>query len=274
MSLSLRLARKIRHLPALERSDRLWNALRPGYLRLLNARGRGIAVSIGGSATIRLPAEFVAMDWQNCEPDTVRAAAQWVRNHPGGLFLDIGSYIGVFSAVALFSGHDIEVVAFDSDLASLASTYRFCAYAPGRLRAVYGFVTEAGQGLALEATELTGPPSVSGPASFTNLSDGNPGIPENALDDLFGNYPPVGRPILIKGDIEGAELLMLRGAKTFIARHRPSILLSVHPMILPHFGHTADAVREQLVDWGYDVRVLAIDYEEHWWCSPGPVQGR
>jgi FkbM family methyltransferase len=260
-------ARRIRHLPGLERSDSLWNTLRPGYLRLLNLGGQGIAVSVGGRATIRMPPEYVAASWETYEPEAVGAAAKWAKENPGGLFLDVGCHVGLFSAVALFSGRDIEAIAFDSDLGSLAETYCLCRHAPGKLRAVHGFVTQSGQGLALVDVELGHAPENAAPARYTNLGDGNPGLPENALDDLFRDYPTAGRAILLKADIEGAELMMLRGGRSFIEKHKPSMLLSIHPTILPDFGHSPEDVRDQLRNWGYDIQVLAIDHEEHWWCS-------
>jgi hypothetical protein len=138
-----RTAQFIRHLPGLERAEWLWNLIRGPYHRVSNFSGRGVKVSIGGIAEVRMPAEFTACIWEKYEPEAVTAFANWVRQHPGGLVLDIGSSIGIYSAIALFSSDKIEVVAFDSDLSSLAAARRLCQYATGRrLRLVHGFVAQ------------------------------------------------------------------------------------------------------------------------------------
>jgi hypothetical protein len=48
---------------------------------------------------------------------------------------------------------------------------------------------------------------------------------------------------------------------------RQQFLGNVHPGTLPAFGHSAEDVRQFLESIGYDIRVLAVDDEEHWWCT-------
>jgi len=73
---------------------------------------------------------------------------------------------------------------------------------------------------------------------------------------------------LIKCDVEGAELLVLRGAHKLLARSAPDILLSVHPRALEtEYGGSIIDLRNFLHAAGYEVRLLAVDHEEHWWCS-------
>jgi hypothetical protein len=66
--------------------------------------------------------------------------------------------------------------------------------------------------------------------------------------------------------VEGAELLVLRGAKRLLAERRPALLLSVHPWALPANGGTKEDLLSFLSDQGYVVEVIAVDHEEHWWC--------
>jgi FkbM family methyltransferase len=50
---------------------------------------------------------------------------------------------------------------------------------------------------------------------------------------------PAGAPVtLIKCDIEGAELLALRGARATIERHLPSVICEINPWFLEGFGIT------------------------------------
>lgn len=164
MSILRRAAQRIRHLPGLERAEPLWRMLRKPYHRVLSIGGHGVKVIVGGAAAVRIPAEFAGGSWEQHEPETVAAFAQWVGRHPGTLVLDVGSSIGIFS-------------------------------------------------------------------------------------------------------VEGAELLVLRGAETFLRRVSPVLSLSVHPPALPGYGHSKADVEAFLKRLCYEVRVLAVDHEEHWWCE-------
>ena len=173
----------------LDRCDWLWDVLRGPYERFLDANGRGVSVTVGGHADIRTPAEWAGYNWETYEPAAVRAAADWAKANPGGLFLDVGCAVGVFSAVVLFAGRSIQAIAFDSDLASCAATRRFCRHVPGgTVRLVHGFVSDTGTGktlaiaeaetyaaLALCGDDLGGP----GTNRYTNIGDGHGGVPSN-----------------------------------------------------------------------------------------------
>ena len=43
-------------------------------------------------------------------------------------------------------------------------------------------------------------------------------------------------PDLIKIDVEGAELLVIRGASTILSKHKPALILAVHPPLMPYGG--------------------------------------
>ncbi|MGZ5074512.1 MAG: FkbM family methyltransferase, partial [Usitatibacter sp.] len=108
-----------------------------------------------------------------------------------------------------------------------------------------------------------------GTTRYTCLVDPDVGsIPSRRLDDLFPERLGADRPMLIKCDVEGAELLVLRGAQGLLRREMPTLLLSVHPPALPSYGHSTGEVRGFLEDLGYGIECIAVDHEEHWWCEP------
>jgi FkbM family methyltransferase len=279
MSRLRQIAQEIRHLPGLEGAEGLWRALRKPYHWLLNRGGGGVEVLVGGKAAIRMPAEYTGGNWEEYEPQSIAAFAGWVREHPDALVLDLGSSTGIFSAVALFGAPRAEVIAFDSDLASLAAARRMCQHAAGdRLRLVHGFLTcEPSERVSIDeavrstetALSLTGVRGDVGTTKYTCLTDPGVGsIPSRSLDDLFPKPFAAGRAMLIKCDVEGAELLVLRGAQELLRRETPTLLLSVHPPALPSYGHSTEEVRAFLDDLGYDIKCIAVDHEEHWWCEP------
>jgi len=274
-SLVRQLARRVRHLPGIENWHGLWDAARGPYQRLLNAKG-GAEITVPGGVTIRIPAEFAGADWEDYEPEALSLVASWACGHRRGLFLDIGCAMGIYSAVALFAAADTEVLACDADLSSLAATRRFCQHARGLLRTVYGFVADTGSGAGLSLAEAQTaaafrreqPSGDVGTTRYVCLEDpGVAEIPRNTLDDLFRAEPVEARPVLIKCDVEGAELLVLYGARQLLARCRPALLLSIHPPALPLHGHSKEDVSAFLRELDYQIAVVAVDHEEHWWCT-------
>ena len=75
-------------------------------------------------------------------------------------------------------------------------------------------------------------------------------IPLRTLDEVLGDIgdPPVH---LMKLDVEGGELALLRGAGLTIARTRPLIFGEFHPGLLPRRGGTIVDIVELLAPYGY-----------------------
>ena len=266
-------ATRVRHAPVLAGLDPLWNALRRPYRRLLDPLGRGVSVRLGDRITVRMPSDFVDSPYEHFEPEGIGAVRDWFAAHPHGRLLDVGCAQGLYSLCALTASPQASVIAFDADLASVRTTCRMCGHAGvDRLRVVHGFIGDSvdspatlpeAESLTRRALEQDG--GAAGVTRYTCLADPHDGsIPTRTLDSLGLAESAV--PLLLKCDVEGAELLVLRGAAALIERRSPSLLLSVHPALLPAYGHAPDDVRAFVEVRGYTVRVLAIDHEEHWWC--------
>jgi len=279
-----RAARRVRHLPGIERADGLWRLVRRPYHWVLNAGGKGVRVDVGGIAAVRMPPEFAGGEWERYEPESVAALSTWARNHSSGTVVDIGSSIGIFSAVALFSNATTRVVAIDSDLPSLAASRRLCRHAAGtRMQLVHGLVSDVPtprMSLAAAASDTAerllreGVHGEFGTTRYVCLADSPAAeIPRLCLDDLLSAAEEARGPLLIKCDVEGAELLVLRGASALLRRARPDLLLSVHPEALQDYGHAVDDIGAFLSRHGYAFRCIAVDHEEHWWCEPSPAPG-
>lgn len=270
------IAKAIRHHPVLERADPLWNALRKPYQLALGFGGRGPKVLVGGRVAVRIP-PAPAHRWPLAPtaPDPIPT----VKQHPGGLLIDIGSSFGIFSGSAMFLDPKATVIAIDGDLESVVATRRFCQYAPTpcRLTIVHGLITDAAPSCSLteavartEASLLaTGAQGTSDSLRYRNLNETSKELPRYKLDDLLVGVTG-SRPTLIKCDVEGAELHVLRGAVCLLRELRCDLLLSVHPRygMIARYGHTAQDVAKFLEDLDYCIEVLAVDWEEHWWCTP------
>jgi FkbM family methyltransferase len=63
-------------------------------------------------------------------------------------------------------------------------------------------------------------------------------------------------PEIIKVDVEGGELGVLRGARAVLARYSPLLFLSVHPREIQLTGESLEALRALLDEVGYEARDL------------------
>lgn len=73
---------------------------------------------------------------------------------------------------------------------------------------------------------------------------------ETAKIDTFLKRPGIKAPDVMKIDVEGAEMLVLRGATEFFKTHKPIIFMEVHNISLMH------QVQNFLVDQGYALKLL------------------
>lgn len=81
-------------------------------------------------------------------------------------------------------------------------------------------------------------------------------VPTTTLDALAGelNLPSLA---FVKCDVEGAELRLLHGAETTVARHRPTLLIEVEERHTAKYGHRAAEVFAWLAGRGYAASALA-----------------
>ena len=219
-------------------------------------RGVGVRISIGNTVTACIPPEFCGSDWDFDQCETVSALVNWLATNPGAVILDVGCSTGVFAVAALFADPNCEVIAFDSDTASLKATRRVTRFASGnRLRLVRGLVTDRAPdtslATALAATEeeLTRTAEGGAPGTTQYICLNTPeavGLPVYTLDALLASSALMERPLLLKCDVEGAEAHVLRGARITLQANHPTLLLSVHPPALPTYGSSEAEVRSFL----------------------------
>jgi hypothetical protein len=69
--------------------------------------------------------------------------------------------------------------------------------------------------------------------------------------DTFCDAQRLPRVDLIKIDVEGSEVALLRGAERTIQRFRPVLMIEVNPSTLQNFGYTARDLIEAIGRHGY-----------------------
>ncbi len=186
---------------------------------------------------------------------------------PGDVFYDIGGFRGAYSAAAKIklqasvTVHIFEPLPHNAD--AIQRIFRLNDFdnmqvtrlAVSDGTTVSGCVNELDAMLRLgdqQATQKTVLPSIS-------------------LDDYLAVGNPV--PTLIKIDVDGFELHVLRGAQKMLRQHRPRLWLEIHPGFLNAQGSSAEAVITFLRENGYSPRnfndvnrpTAAVSY--HVWCE-------
>jgi FkbM family methyltransferase len=201
--------------------------------------------------------------------DEVGALAHWVK--PGDVCIDIGAEYGLYSvAMAARVGptgrvHSIEPQADDGRMLDLAV----------RMSGADAIVTT--HRLAMAEVEGEDQPSVPwrrglpvhGRAYLARDAEGPGPNVEFATSrlvsvqvttlDAFCRAQGLEAVHVVKADVEGAELKVLRGGLETLRRHRPAIQLEIKTPHLAKYGASADEVVAFLRELGYGMRCRVED---------------
>jgi len=192
---------------------------------------------------------------------------KWVAEqlNPGSVFFDVGAHHGWVSMWALtLNGEKRAVYSFEPSPANLSilnlhkkiNSFSNWTIIP---KAVCDEAVEDREFFLID----------SGDSPMNSLTNGIPGtklmegreINEISIQtvtlDSFCREVDV-KPNLVKIDVEGAELLVLYGAKNLMSESFPTIILSVHPYWLPH-----DQSLHQIVEWIEGFGYTIFDSSDH-----------
>jgi FkbM family methyltransferase len=169
--------------------------------------------------------------------------------HPGTTVIDVGANIGFFTTrFARWASEEGRVLAIEPEAANLHSLKRRLARHPQGAR-----VTVI-EGVAEEKTGTS--KLVRNPDHPGDHKLGPEGEPVRGwtLDDLVSAHecPPVS---LIKIDVQGAELKVLRGAAGLLERDRPVLFVEIDPAALASMGDSVMALDAYLSALGYAGRL-------------------
>lgn len=175
----------------------------------------------------------------------------------GDVVFDVGAHYGWISlAAAQLVGQEGKVIAFEPS-AALAEVLRFHVRRNGcpPVTVVEKAVAE-GKEPAAEFYLIGGGLSYGNSLMIGGDVPVSPGAKKQrvtvesiSLDAFCGETGWI--PKLIKMDIEGAELRALRGAAGLLEKHRPVLVVEVHPYLL---GEPQERLFELLGQWGYGIR--------------------
>ena len=164
---------------------------------------------------------------------------------PGTVVFDVGANVGFFSRRFAEWVGDGEVIAIepeDRNYEMLISMLQR-EHLTDRVRALKAVAAAAPGRMLLEVNPLH-------PADH-KISRSDEGVAVNALalDDLVQASDKVS---LIKIDVQGAEMLVLKGAASMLKKNHPALFVELHEEGLKEFGTSVSAILEHLTQVGYE----------------------
>lgn len=237
-----------------------------GYKGVVLAQANRIAASV--SARRSLPTYFHGTllwpsrrHWETLYSAYERPTAVAIKNNlrRGDCFWDIGANIGWFSLFAAKQvGRSGAVMAFEpspevfqalrSNIAHSANVQAL-QYGIGARDGVASF---ASQGMSTSASFV---------AAVTRINERHTNAPIRAIEVEVRTVDGLIRdgarpPDLLKVDVEGYELEVLRGSASLLNNERPGIIIEIHPPQLEMSGGTIPDIDNFLSEHSYDVAVI------------------
>jgi FkbM family methyltransferase len=156
-------------------------------------------------------------------------------------FADVGANVGYYSCIAAGLNPDLDICAFELDSLNVARMRQNIALNECRnIELVHAAVTDRGGEVTYERPPENDAMPCStltiAPPLFDRIAERRERVRAITLDEFFLARGIL--PDLVKIDVEGAEVEVLRGMEVIIRRARPTIFVEVHGVALPRFGHS------------------------------------
>ena len=211
----------------LGRDSRVINAVRPVYERVLNALtfGRGIAWSINGTPCF-IDARCRGAMSEDYDPEGIDFMRKAI--HQGSVCYDVGANLGVY--VIQFSsmvGPTGKVVGFEPNPHALRMLHHHVAINNlSNVRIIEAAAGEAPGTADFYAAKWNGMGRLGAPNSGLKETERFT-VPVTTVDEQVAQTGLVPDFILI--DVEGFEIVVLEGARDTLLRHRPTVVVEMHP---------------------------------------------
>lgn len=241
-----RLTYRIRHSKWLEDNHRLWNIVRPVYLRYLQLTSpRGLLRNINGVTPIRLLPELYGVS-EAYEPQLWSLVLAEVQE--GDVVADVGASLGLYTlAFAQKAGADGHIHAFEPDPETAITLRRQVSLNQLSQRVTVHEVVIGDHDGAVSFASGHGSES-----HVQHEAGANGGLPRELrrLDSVLPD-----RLDVLKIDTEGYELAVLRGATRLLTSPTGprTLIIEVHPFAWKTFGVTGTELLQIL--WASDYGV-------------------
>jgi FkbM family methyltransferase len=181
---------------------------------------------------------------------------------PGKTFIDAGANFGIYSLVASrLVGQTGRVIAFEPSLQSFPVLQRNINL--NNLTNVAAFRTALCEKTGTARLYHADDPVSNSLGKDSSWGGEGEEVATETLDRAI-EQASVQRVDVIKLDVEGAEELVLRGARKVLTIMRPLIIFEVHPTAAARLGLSSSGASDLLKNLGYELSVLN---EKVWGCG-------
>ncbi|MGA9836942.1 MAG: FkbM family methyltransferase [Gemmatimonadaceae bacterium] len=242
----------------------LRRGLRAGFRRALGlATGGGPRSVLPHGEVVRIAPEYRYLTWNPVEYEAFRAVLR-----PGDTAVDVGANVGAYALLfALWVGQAGHVLAFEPAPEAYAGLRRHLVLnqLDGRVQSIQAAVADAvgKAGFVSEGSHGTNHLVRRGGGDTQPLIE----VPTTTIDTVCAAQRL--RPRLIKIDVEGAELAVLRGARQTISAmdREAGIFVEMHPAAWRAMGQPVDALDAELAAQG--LRAVPLRATEDPWTLEG-----
>jgi FkbM family methyltransferase len=246
----------------------LWRPFLAGWCQR-QQKGFVPCVVGGGDRLLQVPlADFYESYSYFCENSRGRAEVDFFlgKLKPDEIFYDIGAFRGAYSMMVKTRFPGTVIHLFEPLPKNIESLHRISRH--------NGFAHLTINPLAVgDGSSLSG--TIDAHGEMFRLGDSTSTLEQQfsavTLDDYIRQGAPV--PTVMKIDVDGFELHVLRGARMCLGKRRPRLWLEVHPGFLRAQKQSADDVLKFLHEIGYTTTFFAdhdwesSDMAYHVWCE-------
>jgi len=182
---------------------------------------------------------------------------------------DVGAFRGAYSTITkLKLRNHVAIHAFEPIAKNVEAIRSICAL--NRFDNFKITPLAVGDGNSLKG-KLNGQDVVMFRLGDEGATQGEVEFPAVSLDEYIAQGAPA--PSIVKIDVDGFELSVLRGARACLERHRPRLWVEVHPEFLQAHGQSPDDVLGLLRETGYaisffdDYNLSSAKCSYHIWCE-------
>jgi FkbM family methyltransferase len=219
----------------------------PYYDALCLVYPRGVKVELPGQHFVRLHPRLLGIRVSEYELDF--STALYNRIAPGMTVIDVGAHVGLHTLrLSREVGKTGRVIAVEPSPANASLLRKHLAW-NGCENVL---VVEAAVGECSGEIDFAFRPDPTDPGGFANsiaydIGGDKARIRVTTIDEIcFGLTPNV-----IKIDVEGAELLAIRGARDVLSRSSPALFVAIHPEAMRALGTSPVGLLEVLRECGY-----------------------
>jgi len=260
------LASRIRHSQALGRYSAFWSAVTPAWHRVLApiTRRRGFVACINGDI-VRLDAAFASPYGKHAsrEYESGSYLPFMAAITPGMHVIDVGAHIGLYTLGAARRVGSGKVYAIEANEEAVNVLRRHVSlnHFDDRVEIVAAAVSDSDGRASFYTSGVTSAGSLARANAEFPLNRERLEQPAREVStpsmtlDRFCQERGI-TPDVIKIDVEGAEVHVLRGARQVLAAAAPLIFCEVHPDQMASFGSTPGQLESIAREAGYAFSVI------------------